>query len=368
MKTMNEKRLLRRMSSALLTFLALGCLFSCDQKNAHAEVARSQADDYPLLESVEIPIDTVLFRYATYFRVQGDKVVIFDLHNTDYFCHTFTYPDFEYISSFAKRGEGPNEHLIADNVRWAGEEEMWVLDNNKNRMTRYSGIARGKTPKLEEHVKLEQALMRAYDFDMYNMKQVVIPDYSGEKRFSWVNLSSGKIHHKWMDIPMENKTIREKSPYAAAAGWRSFMAFTPDRKKLVTVNQFADRLDIYQVDNGLLKTTIGPENQEPRFDITSRGDAIPSGSICHYDVQVTDRYIYTIYDGRKFKDIMKEKGLYKQGGKLFRIYTHDGKLVKGYRLDRFIAGIYVDEATGMFYGLDVNADEQIVKFPQFRLP
>ena len=124
MKTMNEKRLLRRMSSALLTFLALGCLFSCDQKNAHAEVARSQADDYPLLESVEIPIDTVLFRYATYFRVQGDKVVIFDLHNTDYFCHTFTYPDFEYISSFAKRGEGPNEHLIADNVRWAGEEEI----------------------------------------------------------------------------------------------------------------------------------------------------------------------------------------------------------------------------------------------------
>ena len=368
MKTMIEKRLSNWMSVCMFVLLASVCLFSCDQKNANAEVSRSQADDYPLLESVEIPIDTVLFRYATYFRVQGDKVVIFDLHNTDYFCHTFTYPDFEYISSFAKRGEGPNEHLIADNVRWAGEEEMWVLDNNKNRMTRYSGIARGKKPKLEEHVKLEQALMRAYDFDMYNMKQVVIPDYSGEKRFSWVSIPSGKIHHKWMDIPMENKTIREKSPYAAAAGWRSFFSFTPDRKRLVTVNQFADRMDIYRLDNGMMKTFIGPENQEPRFDITSRGDAIPSGSICHYDVQVTDRYIYTIYDGRKFKDIMKEKGLYKQGGKLFRIYTHDGKLVKGYRLDRYIAGIYVDEATGMLYGLDVNADEQIVKFPQFRLP
>lgn len=365
---MTKKRILRWMPSVLFALSASVCLFSCDLKNAHAEISRSQADDYPLLESVEIPIDTVLFRYAIYFRVQGDKAVIFDLHNAYYFCHTFSYPDFKYISSFAKRGEGPDEHLIADNVRWAGDEEVWVLDNKKNRMTRYSGIARGKSPKVEEHVKLEQGLRRAIDFDVYNEHQVVIPDYSGEKRFSWVTLPSGKIHHKWMEIPMENKNIREKNSYAAAAGWRSFLSFTPDRKRLVAANQFADRLDIYQVDNGLLETAIGPENQEPRFEITSRGDAIPSGCICHYDVQVTDRYIYTIYDGRKFKDIMSQKGPYKQGGRLFRIYTHDGKLVKGYRLDRFIAGIYVDEVAGMFYGLDVNADEQIVKFPQFRLP
>ena len=365
---MNDRQFLPRMAGYFLVLFTSVCLFSCDLNNAHAESSCSQANDYPLLESVEIPIDTVLFRYATYFRVQGDIVVVFDLHNSDYYCHTFTYPEFKYISSFGKRGEGPNEILIANNIRWAGEEEMWVLDNIKNRMTRYSGIARGKTPKLEEHVKLEQDLMHALDFDIYNKNQVVIPDYSGEKRFSWVDLPSGKLHHKWMEIPMENKTILNNNPYAAAAGWFSFLAFTPNKKCLITANQFADRLDIYQVDNGAFKTTIGPENQEPRFEVTSSGDAIPTGSICHYDVQVTDRYIYTIYDGRKFKDIMKQKGLYKQGGKLFRIYTYNGELVKGYQLDRYIAGIYVDEASGIFYGLDVNADEQIVKFPQFRLP
>jgi len=27
-----------------------------------------------------------------------------------------------------------------------------------------------------------------------------------------------------------------------------------------------------------------------------------------------------------------------------------------------MAGIYVDEAVGMLFGMDVNADEQIVKF------
>ena len=33
-----------------------------------------------------------------------------------------------------------------------------------------------------------------------------------------------------------------------------------------------------------------------------------------------------------------------------------------------IAGIFVDESSGILYGLDVNADEQIVKFPGFQLP
>ena len=356
----------------LIPLLGIVCmisvyLLSCNLNNADAAVL-PEADDFPLLTSEEIPIDTVLFRYATFLRVQGDKAVVFDLHNTDYYCHVFTYPEFKYVSSFAKRGKGPDEILLADNVRWAGEEEVWVLDNGKNRMTRYSGIARGKTPKLEEHVKLEQSLMRAIDFDMYSETQVVIPDYSGEKRFCWVDLPSGRIHHKWMEIPIKNKELLKNSPHAVAAGWRSFMAFTPDKKRLVLANQFADRLDIYKVENGQLLTFTGSENKEPRFAVAPNGQGVPSGSICHYEVQVTDRYIYTIYDGRKFKDIMKEEGLYKQGGKLFRIYTHDGKLVKGYKLDRYIAGIYVDESTGTFYGLDVNADEQIVKFPQFRLP
>ena len=34
-------------------------------------------------------------------------------------------------------------------------------------------------------------------------------------------------------------------------------------------------------------------------------------------------------------------------------------MVKTYVLDLPIAGIYVDEAAGMLFGLDVNADEQI---------
>ena len=69
-----------------------------------------------------------------------------------------------------------------------------------------------------------------------------------------------------------------------------------------------------------------------------------------------------MYNGRGFKEVIKQEGAYKQGGSLIRVFTHDGTLVKNIVLERRIAGLYVDEATGTLYGLDVNADEQIVKW------
>ena len=59
---------------------------------------------------------------------------------------------------------------------------------------------------------------------------------------------------------------------------------------------------------------------------------------------------------------MKLADAYKQGGRILRIFTHEGNVVKTLVLDRPIAGIYVDEAAGLLFGMDVNADEQIVKY------
>ncbi len=144
-------------------------------------------------------------------------------------------------------------------------------------------------------------------------------------------------------------------------GWNSYVAFSPDRKTLVAATQYGDRLDIYDLKGGKHVALQGKDGA-PRFETTPQGYSYPTGRICHYDVQVTDRYIYAVYDGREFKEVIKLRDDYKQGGRLVRVFTHDGKLVRNIVLDRRIAGIYVDEATNTLYGLDVNADEQIVKW------
>lgn len=114
-----------------------------------------------VLKGEIVPIDTALFRYAYRMRVQGDKAVILDLHNADYYYHVFTYPDFQYQSSFGKRGEGPGESIYAANIRFAGQDTVWVLDDGKGRMYQYSGIAGGKTPKQEKDILLDEAEFKA---------------------------------------------------------------------------------------------------------------------------------------------------------------------------------------------------------------
>ena len=82
------------------------------------------------LQGYTIPIDTALFKYPWRIRVNGDRAVVEDLHGPDYFFHLFSYPDFRYLSSFSKRGEGPEEMLQAENFRWEGDD-LWTLDCNK---------------------------------------------------------------------------------------------------------------------------------------------------------------------------------------------------------------------------------------------
>ena len=277
------------MKNVVILLFALVLITSCggQKKQEEKEVRNVQ------LKGEEMPVDTALFRYAYRIRVQGDKAVVFDLHNVDYYYHAFTYPGFKYISSFGKRGEGPEEMISAENIRWGGDNTAWVLDGSKNRLFRYGGIAPGQEPKLEENISLDKAFMRPLDFDLSGADSFVIPDYSGENRFSWADMS-GNLLHKSDCIPItDEKQLKESAP-AVAQGWRSFISFSPDKKLLVTVTQLGDVLDIYNMENGRHINYKG-EDGEPEFHVTSEGYGIPAGRMCYYDVQVTEHYIYAIY-------------------------------------------------------------------------
>lgn len=264
------------MKNVIVLLFAFVLITSCggQKKQANEDVQNVQ------LKGEEVPIDTALFRYAYRIRVQGDKAVVFDLHNVDYYYHVFTYPSFKYISSFGKRGEGPEEMISAENIRWGGDNTAWVLDGSKNRLSRYGGIAPGQEPKLEENISLDKAFMRPLDFDLSDTDSFVIPDYSGENRFSWADMA-GNLLHKSHCIPItDEKRLQESAP-AVAQGWRSFISFSPDKKLLVTVTQLGDVLDIYNIENGRHINYKG-EDGEPEFHVTSEGYGIPAGRMCYY--------------------------------------------------------------------------------------
>lgn len=63
---------------------------------------------------------------------------------------------------FGKRGEGPGESIYAANIRFAGQDTVWVLDDGKGRMYQYSGIAGGKLPNRKGYL-LDKRLFRSLD-------------------------------------------------------------------------------------------------------------------------------------------------------------------------------------------------------------
>ena len=88
------KVLNKEVMNVIVLLFAFVLITSCggQKKQANEDVQNVQ------LKGEEVPIDTALFRYAYRIRVQGDKAVVFDLHNVDYYYHVFTYPSFKYIS------------------------------------------------------------------------------------------------------------------------------------------------------------------------------------------------------------------------------------------------------------------------------
>ena len=319
---------------------------------------------FPITEELKgctIPIDTAMFRYPYRLEVRRDRVVIEDLHGSDYFYHLFTYPDFRYLSSFGKRGEAPDEMLTVDDFRWNGQT-LWALDNIKSELVRWELNKNRDDMIRAERIKLDKATFRALDIVPFQNNSFLIPNYSGDSRFCQVD-RNGKLIKKWGEIPTERKEDLQKYPYAFGYGWRSFIDYSLKTGTLVAATQFGEVLEIWNFKNDTHKVLKGKLG-EPEFEIRPEY-AIPAGAVGHNDIQVTDRAIYVIYRGMTIKDEMlaRRKGKpLPTGGKTVRVFSLEGEPLREYKLDHSVSGIWVMEEEGKMLALDVNSNEPIVEY------
>ena len=342
----------------LLVLMAIYAFTKSSPKTEHSEIT------FPVTEELQgrvIPLDSVFFRYPYRLEVRGDRVVIEDLHGSDYFYHLFTYPDFRYLHSFGQRGEGPEEMQIADDFFWNGQT-LWALDNIKSELVRWELNDSRDRMIRSERIKLDKATFRALDIVPYQNNSFLIPNYSGDTRFCQVD-RNGKLIKKWGEIPTERKNDLQKYPYAFGYGWRSFIDYSPNTGTLVAATQFGEVLEIWNVKNNTHKVLKGKLG-EPEFKILPEY-AIPTGAIGHNDIQVTNRFIYVIYRGISIKEDMlahqKGKPL-PQGGKTIRVFSLEGEPLKEYKLDHSVSGIWVMEEAGKLWALDVNSDEPLLEY------
>ena len=294
-------------------------------------------------------------------NLTGEQIILdgvyagrMDLHHPEYFYHVFTYPHFNHLSSFGKRGQGPDEILSAENFRLTGDR-MWGLDANKHLITNISLQDLFQTINAKE-TQLDKEIIRALDFALYDDSCFIIPDYSGKHRFHIID-KNGNIRSSHGKIP----TLKHKNKNVALAqAWRSFIDYNPSNQILAMATQLGEVLEIYNLRDSTHITKIGPHG-EPEFN-ESGGMAIPSGIMGFSDIQVTDNYIYTVFHGRSFKEIAQQQQPIIDGGQYIYVFSLKGEPLYKYTLDHFIYGMDVNEESNEIYAVDVNSNQPVVNF------
>ena len=308
-----------------------------------------------------ITIDTILFRYPYRVTVREGVAVVLDLHNLDHYLHAFTYPEWKHITSFGKRGEGPEEMLSAETFQFNSLDSIWSLDANKMEITRWSISVENGTAERVEEVNLDKALIRSLDFHATD-SGFIVPDYMGTKRY-WQIDKKGVASQSYGTIPTEKETKESTRP-ALAQAWRSFIDYNPTNGILAMVTQLGEVVEVHNLKENKHTILYGPEG-EPKFKKASNGNGIPSGIMGFSDVKVTDNYIYAVFQGRKFKDI---KAAYQRGekpesgGRYIYVFDLQGTPVKKYILDRPIYGIDINEQTNTITATEVDSDNPIIEF------
>ncbi len=349
------------MKTFINILLSFAILAACSSPTPQSQVtAYAEFPEIRKLQGEVIPTDTALFRYPFRIRVQEDKAVVMDLHGKGCFCHVFSYPDFLHLSSFGRRGESPEEMLSVENVRWNGNF-LWTLDANKSEFIRFSFDLSGDSLLRRETVNLDKDILRALDFVTYDDSTFIIPDYSGDSRFCWVN-REGKLLRKTGKIPSSNEDALKNARPALAQAWRSFIDYNPENGVLAAVTQLGEVLEIYNLQDSTHVVRIGPHG-EPKFQV-SQGYGIPTGIMGFSDVQITDCAVYAVFHGRSFKKIAQNarRGIHVDGGKYIYVFSLTGEPLRRYALDHHVCGISVNEREGIILATDVNKDEPIIKY------
>lgn len=342
-------------SISISSFLACSC--SGPEKLKHYK----SFPDKSALQAQVIHLDTALFRYPFRVAVKDGIAIVLDTHNADYYYHAFKYPEWTHLVSFGKLGEAPDEMLTAATLKFNSLDSVWALDPNKMQITRWSISPENHTATREEVVQLHKDLIRALDVYVTE-KDFIIPDYRGEARFNRVS-KQGEILTSEGSIPTENQTD-ESSRMALAQAWRSFLDYNPVNGVLAFVTQLGEVVEIYNEKDDKNTVLYGPGG-EPEFKKNSKGKGIPTGIMGFADLQVTDHYIYTIFQGMSFKEIaaaLKRGEEPEDGGRHIYVFALDGTPVREYTLDHSVSGFYVDEAAHKIIALDVNSDDPIVEY------
>jgi hypothetical protein len=292
--------------------------------------------------------DTVPMRYPAKIAKSDSLFFILDISRaTEYFVHCYSYPDFRYIRSFFKYGQGPQEHISINNIQCISDtlfacnamNDIYFIDLKNINLTDLStekitlttdfGFLRGG-------IKIGSTFYFS-TFSHLNEGKILTFDEKGAYTSSF-----GEIRTD------DNQKI-EAATYQA---WISFLDGNEDL--IVTATQFGEVIDIFHLKNSNMQLTLKGKAGDPVFQVI-RGYSTNQKIMGFQDVFVTKGRIYALFDGTE----MSKRNQEQQGGKIIYVFDYNGKPLMRILLDRLAISFFVDEEERKIYFLDVNSDSPL---------
>ena len=335
-----------------MVFILVGCiLLSCNENNKLGFI-------YLYADNVDTD-EPVYMKYPYRVKIIDSVIYVLDLYPPENYLHAFSYPTINYLYSFGKRGDGPDE-ITANGGFIVTKDSVATLDINKAKLLLYStsDLSRGE---------YGPSKIVSFPRDFIPMTKIVKNkegyisiDNTLNNRLLFFD-SEGLFLNGQYEIPT-SKTVQVEDIYKAIL-WTSDMSFNSNNNILALATVLGEVIEIYNLSNNTKEVIIG-ENGEPA--LLKGNKSISLGRIEGYsDIIVADNEIYTIFSG---VEMFKLSEMYRKGenppngGNKIYVYDLSGNMLRKYLLDRYINGFYIDTENKEIYAVDSNSDSPLCRF------
>lgn len=337
------------MNKTLLFLLLPGLLISCKPTPPSGD----NGEIVPLTSECLLKNSDLYMKYPYKIKVQDSIMCIWDLHGGDRFYHLYSYPELQFITSFAVNGRGPEEYISTGGF-CMDEQHIYVFDTSRARLSIFR-----KDSLMQQRISpariidYPQAGIPILNFCRTDQGFALL-NFDGPERIAFID-TCGHLLNKKYEIPWGNTAKNKAYPTMTASLWNSYLDYNPDNHLLVLVTQNGELLEIHNLASDSSRFIVG-KGGEP--DFLSDKNGLLVGKIKGYqDVQVGKKAIYTLFSGTDHQEELKKmmKGQpTPDGGNLFLVYDLDGKLIRKFLLDHYTNGITMSISCLTFKSAHLN--------------
>lgn len=331
------------LATILLFLIGYGCT-----KNKSDNI--KQFDKFQIEQKVEtqqVHLPSTNFMDYPAKVIQNDSILyLLDIgKSTDYFVHCYSLPNYQYLQSIFKRGQGPNEYISINNIQ-ALNDTLYAY-----------GAANEIFSTSIKNDELNSPIKKIEISDEFGS---LVRGFKTKSRFYFpvFNKTSDnrmlEFDSKGSFVSSFGHLISKENDTKASATHQAYMPFIHGNENyLVTATQFGEIIEIYDLSNKTQTNLVG-KKAYPKFQEV-KNMAINAGIMGFEDIFTTTNYIYALFNGEN----VNERDINRQGGKYIYVFNFDGKPIMKLILNRYATSLFVDDNDNTMYLLDVNTDEPL---------